>query len=185
MLQVMATQTLTTAEQFDQLPADETERCELLDGELVEMPSATYRHSRILLILANALTNYLLANRVGEIVSDTEFAVGANTRLRPDLAVLGEAKCALVDPDKLPVTVMPDIAVEVVSPSESASKLETKVERYLAAGVVEVWIIYPEQQHVYVHNSAGVRKITAAGRLDCSLLAGWSIAVSELFATWN
>ena len=179
---VMATQTLMTAEQFDQLPAEE-ERYELLDGELIEMPSATYRHNRISVILSTSLKNYLSASHSGEVVPDTEFAVGANTRLRPDLAVLGAEKWARADQDKVPVTVMPDIAVEIVSPSDSASKLESKVERYLAAGVVEVWIIYPVQQHVYVHNSSVVSKLASTGRLSSPLLTGWSIAVSDLFAS--
>lgn len=55
----MPTRTLMTAEQFDQLPEEET-RYELLDGELIEVPSATLGHNVIQAILLTSLMNFLL-----------------------------------------------------------------------------------------------------------------------------
>ena len=170
----MATHTLMTAAQFDQLPQDEGRKWELLDGELIPVSSATPEHSFILMKLVRSTT--------GAVLSDTEFAIGENRRLRPDLAVLSAAKWAQVERRRVPVTVMPDIVVEIVSPSESAGGLERKVDAYLQAGIPEVWVVYPETQHVLVHSSASIRKLDASAVLDSERLPGWSLAVKELFA---
>jgi Uma2 family endonuclease len=75
---------------------------------------------------------------------------------------------------------MPDIAVEIVSPSESASALERKVDAYLAGGIAEVWVVYPATRHVFVHTGGGIRKLADAEALASPLLPGWSLPVRNL-----
>ncbi len=169
----MATHTLMTAAQFDQLPQEEGRKWELLDGELIPVSSATPQHSFILTKLVRSTT--------GVVLSDTEFAIGESRRLRPDLALLSAAQWAQVDKLKVPVTVMPDIAVEVVSPSESASGLDRKVDAYLQAGIAEVWIVYPETRHVLVYATGAIRRLADTEALQSERLPGWTFAVKELF----
>jgi Uma2 family endonuclease len=177
----MATHTLITAEQFDQLPPEEGRRYELLDGELIEMPSANPKHNWTLLKLGSDLMQFLEQTGWGVVLPDTEFAFGAQRRLRPDLAVVRAEKWAQMDLNKVPIAAVPDIVVEIVSPSESAYDLNRKVVIYLEAGVSEVMIIYPDGQHVYVHSGTGVRWLRGTDTLTSDLLPGWSLAVSRLF----
>ena len=179
----MATHTLLTAEQFDQLPEDEGRRYELLDGELIELASATPEHNLIEVRLGALLNDYFQSVRMKAVaLPDTEFALGENRRLRPDISVLLPEKWESIDRNKAPVQTSPDIAAEIVSPSETATELDRKVRAYLEAGTAEVWVVYPDGQHLYLHTLEGARRLTAKDRLDCPLLPDWSIAVSDLFA---
>jgi Uma2 family endonuclease len=179
--QVMATQphTLVTAEQFYQLPPEEGREFELLDGEVIEMSSATYKHN-----LIETTATVLLHSGVngrGQIVPNTDFSDGRLTVLRPDLAVLLGEKPSLFDPEKLPVTIAPDIVIEIISPSESAFRVHRRVKNYLRLGACEVWVVYPEDQDLCVHSGAGMTRFPSTDTLTTPLLPGWSITVSQLF----
>ena len=78
----------------------------------------------------------------------------------------------------------PDLAVEVVSPTETAEEIREKVRDYLAAGTPLVWVIYPRAQEIVVHTSDGIaRTLGVADTLGApDVLPGFSCVVSELFA---
>lgn len=176
----MATRTLMTAAEFDQLPVDGRRR-DLLDGEMVEMPSATPEHNLVLLAMACSLEAFLTRRELGRVLMTTEFLVGECCRLQPDVAFLRTDRWAQLDRRSVPVTVGLDVAVEVVSPSESAHDLERKVRLYLQAGATEVWLVYPEFQCVYVHAASDVRRLDSDATLTCPLLPGWSLPLATLF----
>ena len=171
--------TLITAEQFYQLPQEEGREFELLDGEVIEISSATLRHNLIVTKLIWLLDSALLGR--GEPAHNTDFSDGRYTTLRPDLAILLDDKLTSLDLDKLPVRVPPDIVVEVISPSESALRVERRKEAYLRFGVQEVWLIYPENQYIYVHTEAGVERRHPCDSLKTPLLPGWSVEVNQIF----
>jgi Uma2 family endonuclease len=177
----MATHTLMTPEQFDRLPEEDGRRLELLDGEPIEMPSAAATHNLIQMRLGSVLHSWLAKDNRGVVIPTTEFAFGAN-RFQPDLAVLLQAKWTLVERERVPVLIIPDIAVEIVSPSESAHNLDRKLRIYRAHGVTEVWIVYPEGEHMYVHAVNGVRELLNTDVLESPVLPGWSMPIAELFA---
>src|ERR1700730_6199354 len=101
----MATRTLISAEEFDRLPEEEGRRYELLDGELIEVASATPGHNALVAILLMGLGRYQLGRGSvqGFALPDTEFALGGTRRLRPDIAVFLAAKWARVDRCAVPV----------------------------------------------------------------------------------
>src|SRR5207253_6953145 len=84
--------------------------------------------------------------------------------------------------ERVSVMVLPDIAVEIVSPSESASRLDQKVKIYLESGVAEVIVVYPEGQHLYIHTGAGVRRLRAEDTLTSEVLPGFYIRVGGVCA---
>jgi Uma2 family endonuclease len=177
----MATTSLITAEQFDKLPPEEGLRYELLHGEMVEVSSANPVHNLIQAILTAALTSFLLERRLGVVLPDTEFDFG-ESRLRPDLSYLPEERWAKMDHLKVPVSEIPLIVVEIVSPSESAYGVDKKTGIYLQAGISEVWVIYPETKHLYVHTVSEVRHLTSSATMESALLPGWSLPVGDLFS---
>lgn len=78
----------------------------------------------------------------------------------------------------------PDLAVEVVSPGESAEEVREKVRDYLAAGTPLVWIVYPRTREVIVHTPDGTAH--TYGSTDTleqfDTLPGFTCTVAELFA---
>jgi Uma2 family endonuclease len=136
-------------------------------------------------ILKNGLfefETFFRKHSIGIDVPETEFALGTE-RLQPDIAVLLGEKYSQADRRRIPVVVVPDIAVEIVSPSESAAHLDHKVRVYLRAGVLEVWVIYPDGRHMYVHTGAGARFLAETDVLETPVLPGWSMPVGNLFAS--
>lgn len=169
-----------TAEQFDALPGEEGINYELLDGELIEVPTASLRHNRIAGLLTTFLNNFLLQNPLAIVAPETEFGLGEN-RLQPDVAVVAMEKYKRAGEGRSPVREVPEIAVEIVSPSESAIDVERKTAAYLRGRVREVWVIYQETEHIYVYTIAGVRLLDREAILETPVLPGWSLRVGEIF----
>jgi Uma2 family endonuclease len=123
----MAVRTLMTAEQFDALPEEEGRKWELLDGELIQVSSATPKHNRILARLLRLLDSFAEEKRLGAVLPETDLAVRANTRLRPGIGFFSAQTWRTVDLNRVPVIQTPDIAVEILSPSETATTINRKL----------------------------------------------------------
>jgi Uma2 family endonuclease len=84
-------------------------------------------------------------------------------------------------PDKLPEGA-PDLAIEVISPSNTLREMEQRVSDFFAAGSTRVWLVDPEVQEVYVHGLGGVVRRRGDETLEePELLPGFSVKVSSLF----
>jgi Uma2 family endonuclease len=78
-----------TGAQFDAMPYDKGRRWELINGELIPVPSPTPRHQDIAFEITAAIRGYLKANHpAGLAYQDVEFALTGNDRLRPDVCIL-------------------------------------------------------------------------------------------------
>jgi Uma2 family endonuclease len=79
----------------------------------------------------------------------------------------------------------PDLAVEVISPSETAADIAHKVSQYLRAGVKMVWVVYPRDSRIHVFESSGAARVLGSGdQLEApAVLRGFSVPVSRIFAT--
>ena len=86
-------------------------------------------------------------------------------------------------PDKLPEGA-PDLAIEVISPTNTLREMDQRMSDFFAAGSTRVWLVYPEHREVYVHGLAGVVRRRGDETLDDpELLPGFSVKVSSLFGT--
>jgi Uma2 family endonuclease len=177
----MPVRTLMTAEQFDALPEEEGRKWELLDGELIEVPSATPEHNLILMRLSSLLHTFTSPRRLGVVLPETDLAVRANTRLRPDFGFFSAETWRSVDIKRVPVVQTPDIAVEIISPSETAKTIHRKIDAYLKWGVHEVWLIDPEARTLAVHSRAGVQPLSEGAFLTSSFVPGWQLQIADLF----
>ena len=179
---MIATAKMTGAE-FDALPFEEGRHVELLEGELVEVSRANAVHQNIVLILAAALLRYFLRERTGYVYTDIEFAMGPNLRLAPDIAILLGDKWRTLDPHINPLLMSPDIAVEVISPSERTVDSTRKVRLYLKQGVTEVWQVFPEDQEILIHRTGPtISVLTSTDHLETPLLPDLSLPLTELFS---
>lgn len=116
-----------------------------------EMPGA--RHSGVCGRLERRLGTYVEANGLGEVYPEASFQIGDNERI-PDLAFISAGR---IPPDGEPETkwmIVPDLAIEIVSPNDFYEKVHAKAMEYLAAGVKQVWIVSPENRTITVYRSA-------------------------------
>ena len=182
----MATKTLLTVEQFQQLELPEGRRYELDEGELREMTFPNFRHNTALDNIWAALRAFVKPRKLGRVCTpDSGFLLSRDpdTLRGLDVAFLRADRLSRLDRDSHRFEGAPDLAVEIVSPSDSARDIQKKVKQYLSAGAHTVWIAYPETQevHVFLHDGS-VRRLCAGDTLDePALLPGFSAAVSDLF----
>ncbi len=179
-----AAKTLLTAEQFDNYPFEEDKRYELDEGELIEMTRPAYKHNQVLQTVLVELVLYFRRNPIGQaLVSENLYALSPSTRRAPDVAViLGDRREELKDAKVIPI--IPEIAAEVLSPSETPRMIHRKLNQYFAAGVKEVWIIDPETRTAEIWTGPHLpdHELTGVDALSSPLLPGFALRLEELFA---
>ncbi len=176
---------IVSVEDFDAflaLPENSERRFELINGEIVEVPSNAYA-SETGINIAFLLKLYLRERNIGRIAGESGGFMVDGERFAPDVAFLSYARQAEFDRkgyNHLP----PDLAAEVISdpanPKE-AEALRRKLASYLAAGTV-VWVVNPFDRVVEVYQPGKMPIVLdATGTLDGGdLLPGFSAPVSEI-----
>ncbi len=179
-----AAKTLLSAEKFDNYPFEEDKRYELDEGELIEMTRPAYRHNPVLKRLLVRLDDFLERTGLGEaMISENLYAIAPQTRRAPDVAViLGDRRRELEEATV--IEIVPDIVAEVISPSETTRMIQRKLMQYFAAGVKELWLVYPEAREVEIWTDPNPPEQSFAGNtvLESALLPGFKLPLEDLFA---
>jgi Uma2 family endonuclease len=181
----MSAQTLISTAEFDRLEVPDELRYELDEGELVETIKPHYRpHNRIVGKTNVAFQGYLAKNPIGEVLSaDNLFVLGSAIKRIPDLSFLRNERVEQIQPDQ-DIQGAPDLAIEVLSPSDTAAAMRRKVRQYFAAGAQAVWLFYPESREIEVWLSAAGPKVVLGENdlLEAPELLPWfSVRVGDLF----
>ena len=177
----MSTKAILTVEQFAQMDPENTEDYELVEGELIPLPSGIPMHIEIRDLVVVLMWNYFKGNPIGKAFGEMDCQLSDDTVRRPDVSIfLGKERVQAIDRYKIPVPFVPDIAVEILSPSERTMDTRRKVRDYLRAGSKEVWLLDHENGEVLVHTATGIRLIQGTDTLESALLPGFSVGVAEL-----
>jgi Uma2 family endonuclease len=168
------------------LPPEDT-LYEIVDGRYVELPPMSVYAGVIASRLVQLLGTFATSHQLGQVVAEVLFGLTprARRKYRPDVAFVSYRKWAKDRP--LPTTdpwpVVPELAVEVISPTDPAEAVQTKVVEYLQGGVQLVWVIYPVLGWVLIYESQQrVRGLTVADELDAEpVLPGFRLPLRELF----
>jgi Uma2 family endonuclease len=172
-----------TLEQFARLPADGA-RHEMDAGTLITLPPAKSLHTLIAVTALEALQQYLKPFSAARALPEAGYVLVQDplTIRQPDVSVIGKERIAATEADSY-FQGAPDLAVEIVSPSDSAQDLETKVRQYLQAGAQQVWVLYPKTKNIHVFSGARSLRILDENQTleGGELLPGFSIKVSDLF----
>ncbi len=178
----MATATMMTVEEFAQMRTGELEDYELVEGELIPLSSGKPLHGIVRDRLGRVLGNYFERKPIGGAVAEVDCRVAEYTVRRPDLSVFLGPRALELDLDTIPVPYTPDIAVEVLSPSESAVDVHRKTLDYLAGGVQEVWILDTANCEIFIQTETTIQLLRGDRTLTSPLLPGFSAVVSQLLA---
>jgi Uma2 family endonuclease len=157
---------------------------ELIHGRVVEVTPTGLAHGAVIPRVGTLLGAFVDANGLGEVVgAETGFWLGPHTLRGPDCAYIRQEKFASVTEPEKYVPFAPDLAVEVVSPGDTASDIRDKVDLYRAAGTRLVWVIYPSLRKIDVYLPDGTSyEVKKDGTLDGGdVLPGLSISVNDLF----
>lgn len=161
---------------------------EIIDGQRVELPPMSAYASRVATRLVGWLSGFAEDNDVGEVASETLFRLplGRLRNRRPDVAFVSYERWPKDRPQPAADNawdVVPDLAVEVISPNDLADEILQKVAEYFQAGVRLVWVVYPVHRVVYVYESwTRVSIRTSAEELDGGpVLQGLRLSLAKLF----
>ena len=158
--------TLLTAEDLMDLPVTDR-RYELLDGELIEMPPTNGQHGRIELRIGYEFLTYTDTHAGGLVLTGEPGIILRRSpdRVRaPDVCVWTAERAPSDQEQEHYLQAVPDIIVEVISPGDSASEIQSKVREWLDAGARLVWAVYPSTRTVIAYTSA--REIRTYGEHD-------------------
>ena len=172
-----------TAEQLLEMGNDQP--CELIAGELVMMTPAGFEHGEIALNIGFLLKLHAGKNRLGKVVSaEAGFVISRDpdTVRAPDVAFVRRERQPKSASGFFPGA--PDLAVEVVSPTDVQKDVDDKARAWLAAGTPMVWVVWPSTRSVIVHRAAQPPRIlhesdTITGE---EVLPGFECRVAEFFS---
>ncbi|VAW31850.1 hypothetical protein MNBD_CHLOROFLEXI01-4211 [hydrothermal vent metagenome] len=173
-----------TAEELAKLPPEQN-RGELIRGEFFSMSPAGHSHGSIASNILSFIAVFVREHRLGKTyAAETGFLLTKNpdTVRAPDAAFVRAERLAS-QPAVGFFDGPPDLAVEVISPSETINDVESKVIDYLEAGTELIWLIYPRIQTVTIYRSlTDVEILTIDDLLDGGkLLSGFSVSLREIF----
>ena len=175
---------LVTAAEFARLP--DTRGLELEDGRLVEMKVGADSN----LVAGDVyfhISSHCRQHQLGwAIPPDTAFRCfpsHPNRVRKPDGGFVRAGRMPTRRARRTFIEVVPDLAVEVVSPNDKAERVQRKVREYMAAGVPLLWVIYPDTQTARVHRPTNAEQaIPPDGHLDGEdVLPGFKLRLADLF----
>lgn len=176
--------TATEADVLRLLDGEPKRLVELVDGILVEKPVG-YREGLLAITLGSILFNFVRPRKLGVVgAPDSPMRLKRGQDRMPDISFTawanlpsGDAHLGRVAP------YAPDLAVEILSPSNTRGEIEQKRREYFAAGTKLVWIVDPDARTVAVYTDPDTHTLlTEADTLDGgAVLPGFALPLAELF----
>ena len=174
-----------TADELMLLPRGEW-RCELVAGELRKMTPSGFEHGVIAGELASLLAQHVRPANLGLVCgAETGFLLASDpdTVRAPDVAFVSLDRIPAPEARRAFFPGPPDLAVEIVSPSDRLNEVDEKVEDWLRAGAGEVWVVNPRSRTVTVYRSATeILVLTSGDELNGGeVIPGFCCAISKIF----
>jgi Uma2 family endonuclease len=167
---------------------DDGNRYELVKGELISMAPTGHKHGIVTMRVAGPLYRHVKDNNLGEVYgAESGFVISQDpdTVRAPDIAFVRRERIAKAGDVKSYWIGAPDLAVEVVSPSDTIPQIEGKVAEWLEAQTGAVWVVSPKLHTVTVYRSlTDIVTLTEKDVLDgADVVPGFEIKVAEIFAS--
>lgn len=181
----MSSQTsLITAEQLIRMP--NLGRCELIKGAIIEMNAAGAEHGVIIMRLGARLDRHVEDERLGIVLgAETGFIIARDpdTVRAPDVAFVSKDRCPADGVPKEFWPGAPDLAAEVISPTDTAREVREKAEMWIAVGAKLVWVVDPASRSVTVYRPDSELIVLAEHEVidGDDVVPGFQCDVAEIF----
>lgn len=173
--------TLDEFEQFIDRPTNQDRTFEFIGGEIVEVPSNPYV-SAIASRISFFIMLFLQTNRIaGNVTGEAGAYIVGDERYAPDVAYISAKRQPRLNRTSFNPN-PPELAVEVISPSDDMRRLTIKIANYMLVGTL-VWVVYPESREVHIYQSGHKPQIlTIDDALSgAPILPGLTIPVKDIF----
>jgi Uma2 family endonuclease len=160
---------------------------EVVDNQIQELPPMSARETNLASTLIRILSSFAWNAGLGRVQMEMLFLIipAKNLQRRPDLSFVSFKRWprGRVVPKTNAWDVVPNLAIEVVSPTNTANGVMEKIHEYFEAGVERLWVIYPEFAEIYDYNSStSVQILTRGQTIDGgTVLPGLQLPLMELF----
>jgi Uma2 family endonuclease len=162
-------------------------RFELTEGVLIEMSPAGGKHGGLAHELGRRVGNLVVDKKLGYVTAaETGYILNKDPKHKdtvraPDVGFVAKERL----PDGLPdgyIPLAPDLAIEVVSPNDSAEEIASKISDYTRFGVRMFWFFYPKPKKVHVHTPPNLKILSVDDVLDGGdVLPGFKLALKDIF----
>jgi Uma2 family endonuclease len=181
----MSTATLNPVAVASPAPMDEP-LFEIVDGVLREKPPMGLFANILASFLATAINTFALPKRLGMAINETTYQVQAGNTRRPDVSYYEFAKfpsreVLVQDPPNFDCS--PNLAIEVISPTNTVAEMDRRIDHFFSTGVQLVWVVHTQSKRIHVYASTKDCKILEIGDVldGGKVLPGFSLPLSDLF----
>lgn len=178
----MTAPALMTADELERLPGTGKRR-ELVRGHLIISEPPGFRHGDIVANLTFAISSFVRPRNLGRVLAESGYVLftGPDTVRGPDASFVRHERV----PDPIPrgfARFAPDLAIEVLSPSNRPGEILEKVADYLNAGTQLVWVVDPDRRQARIHRADGtISTVSEKEVLDGeNVLPGFTCALAEI-----
>ncbi|RMG49581.1 MAG: Uma2 family endonuclease [Acidobacteria bacterium] len=181
-----------TSEEFERLmadlPANDPNTYELIDGRIIMTPPAGWPHGRYEAHIVSKLAQFVESCNLGLVFGSSQgFRLTEKDTVAPDAAYVSNQRWA-ESPSPVvgkPLRVIPNLVVEILSPTTAKNDLEDKRALYERCGIDEYWIVDPQKPSITILALKGgqYEEMDAArghGRVHSRILPGFSVALEEI-----
>ncbi len=170
-----------TIEDFESLPQDQVDYKELVNGELVDVSGNNPEHNLLRDALCGLLSQQVRQSRLGLVIAEQEYRFGDDAH-GPDVSFFRPEKVALLERRRRVQPFVPDLAIEIASPSDTFTGLVAKARKYRRYGVAEVWVLDPVAGEALVFRASGDALVPAEGMFQLETIPGVAVSLPSLFA---
>lgn len=176
---------MMTVDELFKLPADGF-RYELLEGSLNMMSPAGGRHGRVAMRIALLLGNHVDRENLGVVfAAETGFRIASepDTVIAADVSYVAHSRMKGIEEETHFLPLAPDLVVEVISPSDTFTKVESKSFLWLDSGCRLVLLADPKTEMVHAYRArSNIQLYEGDATLDASdVVPGWQVQVAQFF----
>lgn len=171
-----------TVQDYMELP--EGGKYQLINGEIIEMPSPIPEHQDIIASLHLLMGSHVTKNKLGKVYfAPLDIFFDDENVLQPDLLFISNENKHII---KERISGAPDLVVEVLSPSTAYYDWEEKMEIYAKFGVKEYWIINPQKKYIEVYKNINnvfseTLKLYHSGTIKTDVIQSFEFELLEIF----
>jgi Uma2 family endonuclease len=162
---------------------------ELVNRELIDRDSAGMEHSVIGAVIGGLLAIHVRQHKLGIVCgASTAFALKNGNKRSPDVSFVAKERLkGLKRPPRGFFQGSPDLAVEILSPSNTVEEIHEKIVEYFENDTRLVWVIHPDEKYVLVYHSTEPDRFLRSQDLleGAAIVPGFSMSVAELFEEWD